>query len=820
MAYKEFGAQQLDWKPVPIVEHLRSLTRKMPSTRFENIRNSFCGNNILTLQNGEEQVRVVFCGNGTWRIRFDPSWKEVDVPTYNLLDEPDALPLQIREACDHLVVQGDGGSSLVVHRNPFRVEFRGAHGQSMLSTHPQLPFRVNDRSKQCDAWFLRGEEDVYFGLGERTGPLVKNGRMFRFGAGDAICHSGDFHDPLYKNIPFLMGANRDTKQYWGLFLRTAWEGTIDLGCFLDGYYAASFHVRLEGGPIDFYWFAGPTPHDVIEQYTRLSGRTLFPPKYTLGYLASGFDISEHKTAQADILAFARQTHELDLPCDGWHLSSGYTVLPGTDLRCVFTWNNERFPDPTGWVHQLRELGIRVAANIKPAMLETHPQYEEVKTEGLFIANESGEGPLVVQFWGGRGSFLDFTNSKTREWWRSNIRKQLLEKGIEGVWNDNCEYSIYEPEGQCNNDGEAYPIGGLRTIQTNLMLRTSMEAWREFQPGKRPWNVARAGWTGLQALAQTWSGDNTTSWEDLRRDIPIGLGMGLSGVANESHDVGGFAGPHPSPELFVRWCHAGIFMPRFTIHSGESRMDPWTHPEVYNHVRDAIRLRYRLIPLLYSLFRQAALTGDPIQRPFAWSYPDQPQLWSVDDQFLFGDHLLMAPVYKEGARQWPVKLPTGNKWIDWFTGEVYAGGQMIAIPAPLDRPVLLLRDGGIVPMQKPLKYIGAETIEDLELHLAMPDHGNSSFTLYEDDGESYAYQDGVYHQRVILLQKTSANECLVRLETPEGTFKPTWKTLTLYFVSPVKEVNYQSQKIKLEHKGIRRKIQIPYPIGEIEIKVIM
>jgi alpha-glucosidase len=207
------------------------------------------------------------------------------------------------------------------------------------------------------------------------------------------------------------------------------------------------------------------------------------------------------------------------------------------------------------------------------------------------------------FWGGEGSHLDFTNPAAYAWWQEHVTQALLDNGIDAMWNDNNEYEIWDDEARCHGFGEPTRIGLLRSVQTLLMVRASYEAQRAARPDERPFVLSRSGCPGIQRYAQTWSGDNFTSWETLRYNIPMGLGLSLSGVPNTGHDVGGFYGPRPEPELFVRWVQNGIFHPRFCIHSYNTDgtvNEPWMYPEVLPIVRDLIQFRYRLIPYLYTL----------------------------------------------------------------------------------------------------------------------------------------------------------------------------------------------------------------------------
>jgi alpha-glucosidase len=282
-----------------------------------------------------------------------------------------------------------------------------------------------------------------------------------------------------------------------------------------------------------------------------------------------------------------------------------------------------------------------------------------------------------------------------------------------------------------------------------MTRASYEEQARVAPEVRPFTVTRAGCPGIQRYAQSWSGDNSTSWESLRWNLRTGLGMSLSGMFNIGHDVGGFSGPVPSPELLLRFTQAGALHPRFIMNSWKADgtvTTPWRHPEILPAVRRAIRLRYRLMPYLYSLYRRAAEAGEPILRPTFFDFPDDPECLAENDELMLGPNLLAAPVVEEGARQRLVYMPHGPAaWYDFYGEAMLEAGTRALLAAPLERLPLLVPAGGILPLT-------AEADDFSRLHdepsrcvrlFPVPGEGQSRFTLYEDDGLSHGYRRGAF-----------------------------------------------------------------------------
>jgi alpha-glucosidase len=473
------------------------------------------------------------------------------------------------------------------------------------------------------------------------------------------------------------------------------------------------------------------------------------PRYALGYLGSTMSYTEAPDAQVQLKRFVELCAQHDIPCDLFHLSSGY----GTDqhgTRFVFTWNRSRIPSPEQMVDTFHSAGIRLAPNIKPYLLATHPHYEGLRAAGGFIRDpETGE-PALCRFWSGgafesgEGAYVDFSSEAGFNWWKQQAQSALLSIGIDGLWNDNNEFELWDDDARCDGFGDPFRIGMGRSIQTLLMARASHDAALAQRPHQRPFVLSRSGCPGLQRYVQTWSGDNETSWHTLRHNIPMGLGMGLSGMPNVGHDVGGFFGPAPDAELFVRWVQNGILHPRFTIHSWNTDgtvNEPWMHPDMLPIVRDMIRFRYRLMPLLYTLMFEAHRTGSPIIRPLVYHFPDDPRCWTESFDFLLGSHLLVASVLEPGVRKRRVYLPNGTAWCDFHTGQWYEGGQEIEVDAPLERIPLLVADGGMIPFGPVMRHVGERPDDTREVHVFA--RSAARLTLIEDDGETLAYRSEQY-----------------------------------------------------------------------------
>lgn len=604
--------------------------------------------------------------------------------------------------------------------------FREVPGRHILNTDGQL----------IHSFCLDG--CLYYGFGEKTGPLEKTGHRMRFSNKDAIGYDPEKTDPLYKHVPFFLKLNPDGKGVCGAFYHTAAECELDMGREHNGYYPPMGQFITRQEEIDLFLIRGKTMAEVVDNFTRLTGRPVLLPKFALGYLGSTMFYTElEENCDREVLGFVEKAKRLGIPCSNFQLSSGYTT-DEKGRRNVFSWNKAKFPDPKDFALKMEAAGAPITPNIKPALLTTNPLYDEFAQAGAFIRRDDGR-PYIGRFWGGEGSFLDFTNPRARQLWKKHLKEDLFAYGIRSVWNDNNEFDI--PEGICDNDGSPLPATRLRAVLPLLMNRTAWQALEEVYPGQRHYMVSRSGCAGINAYAQVWTGDNRTGWDSLQWNIATMLGSSLSGMPLTGSDVGGFAGGAPEKELLLRWIALGAVMPRFSIHSANDDntvTEPWMYPSAMEEVKGFFALRQKLMPYLYSLHHTAHETGSPIWRPMVWQFPQDKRCQRENVDFFLGDSLLCAPVVEKGAKTRNVWLPEGTVFYDFHTRQRYTGGQEITLDAPMDKLLLLQKGGSILPIA-----------EKDGIHLIICPEENCSVRLYDDDGIS---REGAYCRREIRLQR--------------------------------------------------------------------
>jgi alpha-glucosidase len=358
-------------------------------------------------------------------------------------------------------------------------------------------------------------------------------------------------------------------------------------------------------------------------------------------------------------------------------------------RYTFVWNKKKFPDPAAFLAKLTARGYRICCNIKPGILTHHPWYNELASNRLFIETEEGV-PLIEYYWSNYASFPDFQKKEAYEWAKAKIKQQLIDMGVEGIWNDNNEFEM---------EDAACPSYGFRQILPVSMAQCAYEALAEAHPGQRPWLITRSGFAGIQRYASTWSGDNCSDEETMLLSFPIGMNLGLSGIPFYGHDIGGFFGPTPSATLLLRWCQAALFQPRYIMHSWKPdgrATEPWMYPEVTEQIIALIKLRYRFLPYLYSVALHSALSGIPMERPLCLEYPTARYALEAPAN-LIGDDILVLPPEALGEHSICFTFPPESFWMRGSDAARFAPGTAAELPYPADWPLFFYRSGSVIPL---------------------------------------------------------------------------------------------------------------------------
>ncbi len=784
------------------------VTRHMPAG-VELALEGDCLMRFLVLE--DTLVRVSLLNRGSWRL--DRTWAIAprgDMPWRGRSRddlEGFACPDHRVEECGDRLVLTTRRLRVTVH-TPLRLVWQADMDGSWVTFAEDRPtgaYMLGRMDHAAEHFLLCHEGERIYGLGEKAGPLERSGRRYEMRNLDALGYDACSTDPLYKHVPFTLTRTERAGSY-SLYYDTAATAWFDLGNERDNYHRPYRVFRLADGDLDFYLRWSPDMATLVREQARLTGGTAFPPRWSLGYSGSTMAYTDADDAEERLYGFLDNLASHDIPCDSFHLSSGYTLIGRT--RHVFHWNPERFPDPERFAERFNSKGIRLIANIKPVLLGNNPLREEAEAAGLFITDGETGQPESSVFWDDEGTHLDFTNPDTIDWWKRQVCDALLRRGIAATWNDNNEFEVWDRAARCHGFGNPAPISQLRPVQALLMTRASEEAQCAHFPGRRPFVVTRSGGTGIQRHAQTWTGDNRTSWDTLRWNIRMGLGLSLSGFFNIGHDCGGFAGPQPCPELLLRWVQNGIFHPRFTIHSWNddgSVTEPWSHPEVADLVREAIRLRYRLLPYLYTCLWRAVSLHEPILRPLFLDHEDDLETFADSDDFLLGRDLLVACVVEEGASHRQIRLPkNASGWCDFHTGTWYRPGSTLNIPVTLASIPLFVRAGAVLPLSVGANRASprAEQAREFVVYPA-PGAFSCDSQCYDDDGETDRALAGLHC--LTSFHVTGSNEALHMDITYSGQSPPPHSTLRMLLATD------DPRSLILGETPISVPAEIPWPV---------
>ena len=580
------------------------------------------------------------------------------------------------------------------------------------------------------------EKDMFFyGLGEKTGHLNKRGYHYKMWNTDNPSPHVESFETLYKSIPFFIALKN--KQSFGIFFDNTFETHFDMGKENENYY---YFSALDGN-IDYYFIYGPSVKEVVGGYSKLTGSTPLPQLWTLGYQQCRFSY----TPEERLMEIADNFRKKDIPCDVLYLDIDYM-----DGFRVFTFDKNKFPDPRNTLSNLKDNGYKLVTIIDPAVKKDkgYSIYEKGLKNNYYTTDKDGI-PYVNDVWAGDSVFPDFSDKDTRKWWAEN-QKILFDYGVSGVWNDMNEPASFNgplPDDVCfKNDGRPTDSREMHNVYGHLMSKATYEGIKKYT-NKRPFVITRACYAGTQKYSTVWTGDNQSLWEHLRMSLPMLMNLGLSGISFCGTDVGGF-GFDCTAELLSRWVQVGAFTPLFRNHSASFTRDqePWAFDKQTEEInRKYIKLRYKLIPYLYDVLWDAENSGLPVIRPLLLSYQEDEETYEINDEFLCGENILVAPIVEQGKTVRTVYLPKGDTWIDFFTKESFEGGQYIMKKAPLDVCPIYIKAGAIIPNFPVQNYIGEKDIKELTLDIYPSTLcKNSSYVHYQDDGESFEYRNGLYN----------------------------------------------------------------------------
>jgi alpha-glucosidase len=691
---------------------------------------------LILITSDDRIIRISAANSQIWNVQELSNPDEIPV-SWAVEDFSEEIQnIQVVDNKDNLVVSSPNGNeyklSVQIGKSPLQIKLFEEKQPEKQGIDIVIKFGKNDWKQLV----IKKSDSNIYGLGEKGGLLNKKGKTWKFWNSDDSRFEVN-SDPLYKSYPFSLFASENQSAY-GVFNDNPGFQEWDIS---DN--SQKIRISTPTGNVNLFILGGKDPKEVIQNYTFLTGRMSLPPLWSLGYQQCRWSYYPEER----VMDIARQFRKRDIPCDALYLDIDYM----DNFKC-FTWNKQHFPNPKKMIKDLADLGFKTISMLDPGIKveQNYQIMEEGINNNYFLKDEDG-GLYVGGVWPGDCYFPDFLNKDVRVWW-GNLYQELIDDGIAGFWNDMNEPSIFSirrtmPPSVVHSLGEkTVKHHEVHNVYGMQMVRATYEGLCKLKSNMRHFVLSRSGYSGTQKYAWTWTGDNKSSWDHLQLSIPKCLGLGISGHAGIGPDIGGFRGV-PTPELYARWIQIGVFYPLSRTHTmhGTPDQEPWSFGKAVEDIsRKYIKLRYQLMPYLYTYFRQTTIDGVPLMRALFMEFPNDSNCYDPkweNTEFFCGPSLLIAPILENGVRERDVYLPEG-RWYDFDTLEEFVGGQIIKISAPLDHLPIFVRDGSIIPIRKKAEF---NTTENLKTPIEFKMFGSAGLNglLYLDDGLTLEFEKGEY-----------------------------------------------------------------------------
>jgi alpha-glucosidase len=701
---------------------------------------------------------VSCCTDQMFRIRIQPNSNEPKSHSYALLDSELRKTCAVTESSEYIYLKTNK-ASVEIKKAPFRIRLFDEQNQLLSSDDDAFGTSVIGSEVTTYRALMPGER--FIGLGEKVGPVDRRGHAYTNYNTDKFAYSIE-EDPLYLSVPFFIGVH--DKGTYGLFLDNTFKTRFNFGASTDrfSWFSAS------NGEMDYYLIAGGSVADIIAEYAALTGRMPMPPKWSLGFQQCRYSYFPEE----EVTTLAQTFRDKDIPADVIYLDIHYM-----EEYKAFTFDRERFPDPVKMHARLKEIGFKTVAIVDPGIKvqEGYGPYDRGISEDVFVKLPDGER-YQGEVWPSWSHFPDFTHSKVRNWWGSEL-EFYREMGVSGIWNDMNEPAAW---GQClpeliefDNEGNPTVHAEVRNVYGMQMARATQEGMAKYLGNERPFVLTRAGFSGVQRYSAVWTGDNVSSDDHMLLSCRMLCSMGLTGIPFAGSDIGGFAG-EASPQLYARWLSLGVFQPMVRAHTQVNTRDaePWSFGEEVEQIaRNYIKLRYRLMPYIYTAFKQAADTGLPLMRSMAIYHSLDALCFDsrFENQYYFGDYLLVCPA-RSTAESIEVYLPKGN-WYDLYTDQYFEGERSYLVHCPIYKQPVFVRAGAVIPMRSQTSHESDQHDAILRLHVYA--RGYSKGGLYEDDGLSNDFTKGAYVWRT-----WEHSEEGLTIYRPEGNFDSEYTEIKL------------------------------------------
>lgn len=704
-------------------------------------------------------LRLEFCTAGMVRIRasWDREFDENEQWMVTKYDWP-AVDYETSENEDHFEIKTDQ-LVLQIQKTPFSIRISNQNGELLTSNAASRQASMSKNGDSVSVHKKLYSDEHFFGFGERMDFIDQRGKKVELNVGRGtgrphIIGAYNILEANYVPVPFFMS----TRGY-GIFMHTPYASEWDMGHSNPQKYS----FAAAGGEIDYYFMYGPEFPSLLDQYTSLTGKSPLLPKSThglhVGTYSGGTWGHEQHTSDEYVINLGRKFKETGIPADVLHLDSTWRIFgPNGHGSTTFEWR-DTFDNPRAMFDSL------YAMNFDMVGLHVRPRYDNGEKYNLL--DRARKAGVVYPEPDGKGEFVNVFDSAAVAWWWKNGVQKVVDQGAMFFKTD--EGSAFGHK--ANESNKVGPQGKEAERLHNLFpIAYTKVPFMHFQEenNMRGFNLTREGYAGIQRYPYLWAGDWPSEWQYFKPVIRAGLNMGLSGVGYWSHNMGGFE-HKPDPELYIRWCQFGMFSPMAHLfgmdHPGYK--EPWSYGDEAQRIfKKYDRMRYRMLPYIYSEAWKMHNTATPMMRALVLEYQDDENTYDIDDEYMFGDNLLIAPVTTKGAQTRTVYLPKG-RWYDYWSGEEYSGKKYYNIVTPLEKLPIFVKAGGIIPQRNRIESVGELPADTLTLEIFPKD--SSSYQIYDDDGRSRNYENGEYALTEVISEKSDG---IIRIKVgqPQGDYE--------------------------------------------------
>lgn len=676
-------------------------------------------------------------------VTFLPQNKEVKDFSYAAVMKPENNQVTFTEEINDIKISTEG-ISVTIDKQPFNISY-SYKGNPLLKE--QYGYSQADSSWMINLGITNSE--VLYGGGARA--LGMNRRGNRLMLYNRAHYGYETHAELMNyTLPLVMSSNK-----YAVLFDNAGLGYLDL----DSKKTNTISYETYSGIPNYYIIAGNDWFDLTSQYTLLTGRQPLPPRWALGNFSSRFGYHTQKQTERTVDKFFKDDIALDaVIIDIYWFGKEIKGSMGN-----LDWYTDSFPSPASMIKRFKNKGVNTILVTEPFILTTSKRWDEAVKADILSKKSNGE-PYTYDFYFGNTGLIDLYKPEAREWFW-NIYKGLILQGIDGCWGD-----LGEPEVHPADIIHAVGTGNeIHNAYGHEWAKLIYDGYKKDFPDKRPFILMRAGYAGSQRYGMMpWSGDVNRSWGGLFSQPEIALQMGMQGLAYMHSDLGGFAGGEKiDDELYVRWLQYGVFQPIFRPHAQE-HIPPEPVYQAYRtelFAKDAINLRYQLLPYNYSLAFRNSTQGYPLMTPLFYYETDNPNLLTYDSAYMWGDAFLVSPVKKPGAMYQEIYLPKGNVWIDFLTNQVYKGGNTIKYALSMNNIPVFIKGGSFIPMSLSTQNTASYSLKKFEMHYYSDTLAKtSSYLLYNDDGLlADAYERGEFETIKFNANENNTSDLLITLK---------------------------------------------------------